>query len=244
MFKSFLVSMFAILVFTLGAAGAWFYMQMQLEAGSEDEVGVTVADAPSEASPIPRFNDADTPLPAVVRGPQLDPDELYRIETATVAKRNQLREYEDRIREQKSRIKAADIDTKAARLEVEGAAKHVTQMLNAAEETLKQVRAELENLKKEAAEVQKRKDELQKVEDEVGTDAAANIKNFAEFMQSMPATKSAAMIQNLSDAGNMDFAVQLLRNIEARNASKILGEIQDASLVSELAERYRDLPRR
>lgn len=243
MVKSFLVSMFAILVFTLGAAGAWFYMQMQLEAGSDDE-GVPVAVAPAEASPIPQFNDADAPLPAVVRGPQLDPDELYRIETATAAQRNKLREYEDRIREQKSRIKAADIDTKAAQREVEGAASHVNKMLHAAETTLQEVRTELENLKKEAAEIQKRKDELQKVEDEVGVDAAANIKNFAEFMQSMPAEKSAAMIQNMSDSGKMDFAVQLLRNIEGRNASKILAQIEDESLVSEIAERYRDLPRR
>lgn len=244
MFKSFLVSMFAILVFTLGAAGAWFYMQMQLEAGSDDEGGVPVAAAPAESNPIPQFNDADAPLPAVVRGPQLDPDELYRIETATAAKRNQLREYEELIREQKSRLKAADIDTKAAQREVDGAATHVNKMLHAAEQTLQEVRVELENLKKEAAEVQKRKDELQKVEDDVGVDAAANIKNFAEFMQSMPVESSAAMIQNMSDAGNMDFAVQLLRNIESRNAAKILGQIKDVSLVSELAERYRDLPRR
>ena len=244
MFKSFLISMFAILLFTLGAAGSWFYLNME-QADTEVDAAGRAAATPTtaQASPIPQLDSfGDAPLPAIVRGPELDPEELYRIETATNAKRKQLREYEDRLREQKVRIKAADVDTKAAQREVDGAARQVRDMMDAAEKMMLEVRTAMDELKKESEEIQRQKDELKTLQEEVGADASANVRAFAEFMQSMPAAAAAETIKTMANDGKMDFAVQLLRNIETRNASKILEEIRDPELISEIAERYRDLP--
>ena len=63
-----------------------------------------------------------------------------------------------------------------------------------------------------------------------------------EFSELSPRAM-ADVIEDMCKAGIMDEAVRLLRQVPARKASKCLGEILDASLVAEIAERYRELPR-
>ena len=250
MIRNFLVSMFAILLFTLGAAGAWFYMQMAEQQQQEEEVATQteeqeLEDALTQAKedPVPPspFDDRAM-LRAVVRGPELDADEMYRLSTATAATRDQLREYEDRLQEHKLRIKAADADTKAAQREVEGALEQVRNLLDATESLLSETRQQLELLKQQKAEVEKKEKDLEKLQTEAGAGVAANMKTFAEYMASMPAGNVAETLKEMTNSGKMDFAIQLLRKMEPRNASKILSEIEDPQLVAELAQRYAEAP--
>lgn len=244
MIKSFLISMFAVFLFALGAAGSWFYLSMDKKDEGTDEFSAaasTTDDSQVDPYPSPTA-DAIGSLPAVVRGPELDAEEMFRLSTATAAKREQLRLYEDRLREHKLRIKAADADTKAAQREVEGALSEVRNIMDGAEKLLGDIQLAVEELKKQKTEATKKAEELKVIEDEVGAGAAANVKTFAEYMQSMPATDAANAIKEMINDGKIDFAIQLLRKIEPRNVSKILAEIKDATLVAELAARYPKAP--
>ena len=246
MFKSFLVSMFAILLFTLGGAATWFGMQMLAEKKTDDDMqdlspAVNVTDA--DPIPAPRILGLDGDLPAVVRGPDLDAEEMFRLSTATAAKREQLSQYEERLREHKLRIKAADADTKFAQREVEGTLQQTRSLMESMEALLEETRTSIVALQKERVETDQKADNLKKLETEAGAGVAANVKSFSEFLQSMPATDSAETIKEMTNNGKMDFAVQLLRNNEPRNVAKILAEIKDPPLVAEIASRFTDAPK-
>jgi len=244
MFKSFLVSMFAILLFTLGGAATWFSLQlMGSDTAEEDGLNLTPAAKIADADPVPqKVLGPGGALPAVVRGPDLDAEEMFRLSTATATKREQLAQYEERLREHKLRIKAADADTKFAQREVEGTLEQTRSLMESMEKLLEETKASINNLQKERVETDQKADDLKKLETEAGAGVAANVKSFSEFLQSMPPATSAETIKEMTNNGKMDFAIQLLRNIEPRNVAKILAEIQDPPLVAEIASRFKDAP--
>ena len=242
MIKSFLVSMFAVMLFALGATGAWFYMKLERERlAAEESLPEPPTPAPAgKTDPVPAFTPA---LPASHRGSELTPEELYRLETATSAQRAQLAQYERRLREQNRRIITSNADTEAAQREVEGAIAQLDKMMTAVEELLSDVATAKEELKQQTLEVQKKMNDLTELEKEAGAGAAANIRTFAEFMTGMPPAESAALLVELANDGKIDFALQLLHNLETRNASKVLAEVRDGPLRAEMATRFRDMIR-
>lgn len=241
MLKSFLISMFAILLFALGAVGSWFYLQMETKQdASEEAPPISNLVDHTRADPVPKLGAGS--LPAVIRGPDLDAEEMFRLTTATKEKRAQLRQYEERLREHKLRIKAADADTKAAQREVEGMLGQVRNVMDGAEKLLTDVKFTMDELKKKKSELQQKTEELKKLENNVGAGAAANIKTFGEYMGSMPPEVAAAAIKEMTNDGKMDFVIQLLRTLEPRNVAKILAMLDDPQLLAELASRFPTAP--
>ena len=241
MFKSFLISMFAILLFTLGATAAWFYVQMVAkETADDEELSPSVASV-GAADPVPRVTRVIGPggvLPAVVRGPALDAEEMFRLSTATAAKREQLTQYSEQLREQKLRIRAADADTKSAQREVEGTLQQIQSLMESIEKLLEETKSSVVELQKQRVETNQKADDLKKLATEAGAGVAAEMRTVAEFVQNMPPAVAAETIKEMTNDGKMDFAVQLLRNIEPRIVAKILAEIRDPPLVAEIASRF------
>lgn len=240
MIKSFLISMFAVLLFALGAVGSWFYLQMESEDAEDEVQPMATLAVERAANPVPKPETST--LPAIIRGPELDAEEMFRLTTATREKREQLREYEERLREHKQRIKAADADTKSAHREVEGMLGQVRNIMSGAEKLLDEVQLALNDLKKQKSELQTKEDKLKELEKEAGAGAAANMKTLSEYMASMPADVAAGAIKEMTNDGKIDFVVQLLRKIEPRNVSKILAELEDPQLLAEIAQRFRTTP--
>ena len=245
MIKTFLTSMFAIFPFALGAAGAWFYLQLQANADdtADDSIsGGIVAAVSPKTDPIPAppsiATATDAGLPHAVRGSTLDAEQLYQLSTITETKRAELSAYEERLREQKLRIKAGDADVKAAQREVEGALAQVQSLMDATEKLLSEVKVALDEMQTRKLDIEQKQEALKATEENLGMGAVKNIKTFAEIIQSMPPDAAARTIKEMWNDGKMDFAIQLLRKIEPRNVAKILAEVQDPQLIAELASRY------
>ena len=245
MFRTFLISMFAILLFTLGATASWFYVNMMEDREATDAEMVEGAALPtlpsiSPADPIPPLAEAkeEIVIPAAARPGGLGPEDIYRFKTATEATREQMRQQEERLREQRLRIQATNADTQMAQREVEGALEQVRTLLNATEEVLAETKKQLEELKRERAQVKQKKDALDQQQTAAGKDVATKMKTFAELLSSMPPESVADTIKEMVDTGRMDFAIQLLQEMEPRNASKILAEVGDAQLLAAIASRY------
>ena len=100
----------------------------------------------------------------------------------------------------------------------------------------------IKDLQQQKLEVDKKQADLKAMEEKVGAGAVKNIKEFAEIIESMPETEAAMMIKEMWNDGKMDFAIQLLRNIEPRNVAKIIPEIKDVQLMAEIAARYPEAP--
>lgn len=239
MVKNFLVSMFAILLFTLGGAASWFYVQMvQTNAGDEvvDEQPFSPAAMSPNPDPIPPKT--EEPLKTVLRGPALSPEELYRFTTATAKTRKQMREEDERLRNRRLRIRAADADTKAAQREVEGMLNEVRGLMRQTEELATEAEEAIQKLQNTDAEIKRQSEDLNKLKTDLGATEASRLKTFAEYLQSMPPESSAKAFKAMVNEGKMDYAIQLLRQIEPRNVSKILDQIGDPELIAQFATRY------
>ena len=247
MFKSFLISMFAVFLFALGAAGAWFYLQMEntpdLDAQSQEVQNIAKKpDQPVDPVPRPADETLLDPLPSAVRGPGLDAEKLYQLSVLSEEKRAQLSQYEDRLRDHKLRINAGNADILAAQREVDGALTQVRSLMDSTDKLLGDVKQAIKELQQQKLEVDKKQADLKAMEEKVGAGAVKNIKEFAEIIESMPETEAAMMIKEMWNDGKMDFAIQLLRNIEPRNVAKIIPEIKDVQLMAEIAARYPEAP--
>jgi flagellar motility protein MotE (MotC chaperone) len=240
MFKSFLISMFAVFLFAMGATGSWFYLNMSPKDAEGDDLATAQETSPfpmSEANPIPRMDSAED-FPAPVRGSAASAEEIFRLNLAQDARIQQLRQQEERIREQGLRIKTADTDTKAAQREVEGMLTQMSATLAAAEKLFEEIKLAAAQLAEKERDVQKKTEELKVLQDEADQNELANIKTLGEYFQSMPPSVAAEVIKEFVNDGEMDFAINLLRKIEPRNVSKILAEINDAALISDITVRY------
>ena len=63
-----------------------------------------------------------------------------------------------------------------------------------------------------------------------------SIKIISELLESLPARDAAKTIKLLTEKGDIELVIQLLRNIEPRNASKILSELAPPQLLFEVVE--------
>jgi flagellar motility protein MotE (MotC chaperone) len=70
-----------------------------------------------------------------------------------------------------------------------------------------------------------------------------NLKTVAEWLKGMPPETAAQSIRELSNEGKMEMAVQLLSFLEDRDAANILSALDDTTLFTQLADRFRDMPR-
>lgn len=247
MFRTFLISMFAILLFTLGATGSWFYVNMmedrKAEAEQADASLPGLPEVPSEANPVPPTSTPEEAMeramfPAPSRAPGMAPEDIYRLREATIDVREQLRNQEDQLREQKLRIKAADADTKTAQREVEGALEQVRHLLETTEAILSETKQEMEELRKERAALKQAQDKLDAAQKGAGADVATRMKKLSEYMASMPAPEVADTIKEMVNNGKMDDAFQLLELMESRSVAKILAEIPDPQLRAEFFSRF------
>ena len=83
--------------------------------------------------------------------------------------------------------------------------------------------------------------ELEDKRVEVNGDFESEDKRISSLMQGMSPEKAAASLQEFVDNGELDFAAQLLRHFDDRQAAKILDSIDNMKLVNELIRRTRVL---
>ena len=243
MIKTFLYSMFAVFLFALGAAGSWFYLQM--EGDDDDETKPAEQQAAVEPTPAGvdslladgrSGKEADLPVP--VPSKPLSAEEVFRFGAMNRDRHEQLRKREDRLKKEETRLKLAHKDIEARQREIEGVLAQVNDTLSAGEKLLNEIKQASEQLEKEKQDVEKKLESLQQSEQENNVGEQVSLKIAANWLQGMKAEDAAETIRELINEGNMDFALIVLANIEQRNVAKILEAMKDPVLVAELTERF------
>jgi hypothetical protein len=65
----------------------------------------------------------------------------------------------------------------------------------------------------------------------------------SKWLSSMAPEVAAQLVRELANNGQLDTVVQMLSNLNEREASKILEAVGDVGLISELTEKFRVLKR-
>ncbi len=248
MLKSIVNGLFAVLLFSLGAVGSWYFAQYhpRQEPVTAEQV-LSPPTQPLAEPPEPAPSDsvtepADAKLPVPFHGRAMSAAEIFRYASVNRKTMETLRRKEEELRQEELRVQLVQKDIEGKQREIEGVLKQTQDTVAAGERLLSQLQAEAEKVARER-ELQQEELEKAKAAQAPSAERMANVKVTAGWLESMSPEDAAETLKNLSNNGKMDFALQLLSYIEQRDVAKILDALHDPTLVAELTEGFRELTR-
>ncbi len=182
-------------------------------------------------------------LPVAARPKPMSVEEIIRYGKGIKQRGEHLDKRESQVAEQESQLRLVLADVQGEQKEIDGLRTQIRDQIVTVETLLKQLdvkRAQQSEEQKQAAEQVKLLEDQQKDVDSLQRD---NIKRMSAWFQNMEPAKAANFLKELSNDGKTDMAVQLLSNFEERDASKILAELDDPTLMVELIENFKKLKR-
>jgi flagellar motility protein MotE (MotC chaperone) len=182
-------------------------------------------------------------LPVAARPKPMSVEEIIRYGKGIKQRGEHLDKRESQLAEQESQLRLVLADVQGEQKEIDGLRTQIRDQIGTVETLLGQLdvkRAQQSEELKRTAEQTKLLEEQQQDVDSLQRD---NIKRMSAWFQNMEPAKAATFLKELSNDGKTDMAVQLLSNFEEREASKILAELDDPTLMVELVESFKKLKR-
>ena len=253
-----------LLVITAVSAGASTFVSMKWRASAHEEpASATPHEAEkghdsSDKSATPQVakkghdssDKSATPapaessdLPVAARPKPMSVEEIIRYGKGIKQRAEHLDKRESQVAEQESQLRLVLADVQGEQKEIDGLRTQIRDQIGTVETLLEQLdvkRSQQSEEQKQAAEQVKLLEDQQKDVDSLQRD---NIKRMSAWFQNMEPAKAANFLKELSNDGKTEMAVQLLSNFEEREASKILAELDDPTLMVELIENFKKLKR-
>ena len=182
-------------------------------------------------------------LPVAARPKPMSVEEIIRYGKGIKQRAEHLDKRESLLAEQESQLRLVLADVQGEQKEIDGLRTQIRDQIGTVETLLEQLdvkRSQQSEEQKRTVEQTKLLEDQQKDVDSLQRD---NIKRMSAWFQNMEPAKAATFLKELSNDGKTDMAVQLLSNFEEREASKILAELDDPTLMVELIESFKTLKR-
>jgi hypothetical protein len=173
----------------------------------------------------------------------MTPEEVMRHALELRSREQTLNERELAIDTQDSRLRIVQADVQAEEQSLRGLQHELETQIQAARQLLNQVLEEQQKLQQQQQEAQTQLQAAEK--NRAGQDAQQrqNEKQMSKWLSSMAPEVAAQLVRELANNGQLDTVVQMLSNLNEREASKILEAVGDVGLISELTEKFRVLKR-
>lgn len=182
-------------------------------------------------------------LPVPVHGKPLSAEELFRFGAMYRQQQEALAARQREVEKQQARLSLIRDDLAGSRKEFDGLREQIQDATQRATRVMQQLQEQREQLHRERLEAEDSLKKLEGEEKQLEEAEGDNVRKISSWFQSMPAEKAAEYLRELVHDGNIQSAVKLLENIEERNAAKILAAMEDAALVAELMEAFRNAKR-
>ncbi|HWL07224.1 MAG TPA: hypothetical protein VNQ76_02310 [Planctomicrobium sp.] len=253
------VLVFGVFMFCAAAGGSWYVQNKLLSpaatAKSADSVlpegEIPGSSAPSGEKKKTSISEAAqsvaTPtgdkerLPIAIRPREMSVEELLRYSMGVKEREEKVKQNEELLQKRRVQQQLALADIEGERREIDDLRLQVSDQLKHAEtliEKLNDVRTRFVKEKDDASQsLQQMKHERITIDQE----HMDNTKRLSQWIQSMEPEKAAGVLTSMANDGDeqMAIAVQILRNLEEREAAKILSAIDDTKLVQQLIEKFR-----
>lgn len=227
---------FAGLMFGISAAGSWWMATHPLHSADAG----TGESATAPASTTAAF-DLTGELPIAVRPKIISPEELLRNAMSLRSREAALLQQEEAARQRQSRLELMQADIQGEQTEVEGLNAEVKTQIEAANTLLAKIAEERAAMEQQRLDSEAKLKEYQDAQTKMDASEAQNIKRMAAWIQGMEEATAADFLKELANDGKTDIAVQILSNFDEREASKVLGAMDDSALMIELAEKFRTM---
>ncbi|QDU40248.1 hypothetical protein Mal4_46040 [Maioricimonas rarisocia] len=240
------LAMFGVIVFGASAAASWLLRIQDLPEGEESQVPseavMPLETAPAETTSESTDSDSGV-LPVAVRPRNMSVEELLRFGMGLNAREEAVIKREQALKQQESRLKLVFADIDGEQKEIDGLRELVRDELETARALLARIDEARNALVTKRDEVEEEINEIKQSQIEIDEQHEDNIKRLSEWMMSMEPEKAAEVLREMANDGKTDMAVRILANFEEREAAKVLSALDDAKLVQEFVEQFRNLKR-
>lgn len=182
-----------------------------------------------------------TGLPVAVRPRPMSIEELLRFGMGLNEREEALKQRENGMQRQELQLKLALADLKGEQEEIEGLRTQVQQQLGAADGYLRKIQKARDDLVHDRQQDETRLKKIEATQIRIEDSQKDNIKQLSTWIQSMEPAKSADVIREMTNGGKMDTAVMILSQLEDRDVAKVLSELNDSQLVTQLISKRLDL---
>ena len=232
-----------LVFFGASFAGSTLLLQKkpEEEQTKQDETEDDLADEPIAKADTKSTSSKDgKSLPAPFKAKTLTEDSILKMVESIRLREQSIKEREKELLERESKHQMVLNDIQREKREYEAVVQKVQARITEANQVLelvKQKKQEIEQEKKKIEDMQK------DIERRTGPAALAekkNVKKIADYLNGMPSEDAAKTLKAYANDGNLKFAAGILREIEERNAAKILTALEDPILVTQLLDEIKN----
>ncbi len=196
-----------------------------------------------QASAADRLRPLDNALPGSIRPRPVSVEELLRYSLGLKSREEALSGRERDIERRQSQVNIALTDIQGEQHELDGLRRQVKDQISAVDGLLAKLADERLKFAAEKAKAEEEMKKYDTVKKDNDASQRENVKTMSTWFQGIEPEKAAGLLKSFANEGKMDLAVELLANFEDREASKVLGAIDDPSLTVELAEAFQKYKR-
>jgi flagellar motility protein MotE (MotC chaperone) len=244
--KTVLMLLVGVLLFAASAGVSWYLHrgtaphESQKPETSAPAVAAAGGPADRAAQPVsPRADD----LPVAARPREMSVEELVRYSMGLKTREESLRVREEELNRQRDRQKLALADLQAEQQGLTALLATIRTQHEAAQELWQRAAQEREQLaaERQAAEAEEQTRANSRVS--IESDQRDNVKRLSDWIQAMDPVEAADVLREFANDGNLDLGVQILSNLEERDAAEILSSLRDPKLVGQFVESFRNMKR-
>ncbi|MEZ6130564.1 MAG: hypothetical protein R3C59_17905 [Planctomycetaceae bacterium] len=243
--KTIVMGLTGLLVFGAALAGGWYAKTEILAPPVTDTEPEAPVDVTSDPIMDPKNGDGDggasALMPVAVRDDAMSVEELLRFSLSLKERERVLRQEEEEFQQRRIQQQLVLNDIKTEQQVIADLRTKVDERLGSAQGMVD----ELNRLRDTViVEREKSKEEFAGIESkqiEVSEQYKVNDKKLSTWLQGMSAEKSAEVLKEMANDGNIKTAVQLLANFEEREAAKILDAFEDPKLLNDFITEFRNL---
>jgi len=233
-----------------GSAGVSWYLR-NLKDGKPTNAGGTNASpalqaerlTPSDVS-ANGSSTASAPNPLrPVTPPPFNPEADGTIQLAANLSRQMeaVRAREQHLNVRQKQLELIQQDTRSERVVLDGLRRQVADEAAALEKSMAVIEQRFQDLQQQREQAKEHLSSIRKQTTEFDQLEAERIRQLATMVEGMPPENAARLIQHMADSGSLDTAVKILAAMKERSAAKVLSEIQDPSIATQLFDRVRGL---
>jgi flagellar motility protein MotE (MotC chaperone) len=248
--KMLIMGLLAGVMFGGSAGVSWYLRKMKEEQAA----------APGETSPQATFSPSNrqnsgnsvaananstpavSPLRPVVP-PPFNPEADGTVQLAANLSR-QLEAVRNREQHLNTRQKQLDLiyqDVRNERTVLDGMRKQVAEEAAALEKSLSAIEQKFQDLQQQRESTKDQLNNMKRQTTEFDVLESERIRQLATMVEGMPPENAAKLLQHMADSGSLDTAVKILAGMKERSAAKVLAEIPDPSIATQLFDKLRGL---
>jgi flagellar motility protein MotE (MotC chaperone) len=239
MFNARFCAVFALLTFAATAAASW-YMQ-QRDGGTPSAQQAATDALPSEVPGAAAGTPAE--LPVAVRPKPISAEELVQLGENLRKREEALGRRGRELDAQRSRLMLSMEDIRREQQELESFQTKIQSLMTSAEHLLTDLAQKQKEFRQEREEAQKDLQARQTATEQFADTQRANIRQLAAWLAEMEPEKAAEYLRGFADDGQMDVAVEVLADLEEKDAAAILTELNDYELFAQLTGKFVTRPK-